>query len=72
MGVVLDHILPFFDLEARVYASKINTAAVATTFPANTAGAELVGDWSMRFHAEFYGAALAASLQEPDGNWMSA
>jgi hypothetical protein len=41
---VLDHVFSFLDFEGFVYASEIHAATVATTFPADAAGAELVGD----------------------------
>jgi len=62
---VLDHVFSFLDLKALVYASEIDAAAVATTFPADAAGAELVGYWSVGFYTEFYSATLAASFEEP-------
>lgn len=46
-GQVLDHVFSFLDFETVVYASEIHAAAVATAFPADAAGAELVRDWSV-------------------------
>jgi hypothetical protein len=64
---VLDHVFSFLNLKAFPYASEIHAAAVATAFPADAAGAELVRNRGVRFYAEFHGAALAASFEEPGG-----
>ena len=46
-GQVLDHVFSFHDFEAVIYASEIHAAVVAPAFPADAAGAELVGNWGM-------------------------
>jgi hypothetical protein len=46
-GQVLDHVFPFLDFEAVIYASEIHAAVVAPAFPADAAGAELVGNWGV-------------------------
>jgi hypothetical protein len=64
-GLILDHIFSFNDFETLCYASKVYTTAIATTFSTDAAGAELIGYWRVRFHAELHGAALAASFKFP-------
>jgi len=62
---VLDHIFAFGDFEGVCYAPQIHAATIAPNFPADGAGAKLVGNWCVRLQSEFDGTIMAASFERP-------